>query len=119
MAGVRPTRGEIWRVNLDPAVGSEIEKTRPTVVVSASIFNHLPVRIIVPLTSWQPKFASQLNKVLIRVSQQNGLTNDSAADFLHVRCVSVQRFVAKLGVIEASVLEEIVAGIAIATDYQQ
>jgi len=28
------TRGEIWLVNLDPTLGSEIRKTRPCVVVS-------------------------------------------------------------------------------------
>ena len=27
-------RGEIWLVNLDPTVGSEIQKTRPWVIVS-------------------------------------------------------------------------------------
>ena len=27
-------RGEIWLINLDPTVGSEIRKTRPCVVVS-------------------------------------------------------------------------------------
>ena len=27
-------RGEVWLVNLDPTVGSEIQKTRPCVIVS-------------------------------------------------------------------------------------
>jgi mRNA interferase MazF len=26
-------RGEIWLVNLDPTIGSEIQKTRPCVVI--------------------------------------------------------------------------------------
>ena len=29
------TRGEIWRVNLDPTIGGEIRKSRPCVVVSS------------------------------------------------------------------------------------
>jgi len=36
------TRGEIWLVNLDPTVGSEIRKTRPCVIVSpAEMHDHL------------------------------------------------------------------------------
>ena len=31
-------RGEIWLVNLDPTVGSEIRKTRPAVIVSSCEF---------------------------------------------------------------------------------
>lgn len=44
-------RGEIWLVRLDPTVGSEISKTRPCVVVSPDGLNHLPVHIIVPMTT--------------------------------------------------------------------
>jgi mRNA interferase MazF len=31
-----PQRGEVWLVNLDPTVGTEIRKTRPAVVVSSN-----------------------------------------------------------------------------------
>jgi mRNA interferase MazF len=45
-------RGEIWLVNLDPAVGSEIKKSRPCVVVSPSELNdHLRTVIVAPMTS--------------------------------------------------------------------
>lgn len=48
----RPARGEVWLVNLDPTVGSEIQKTRPCVVVSPPEINdHLPVTLVAPLTS--------------------------------------------------------------------
>jgi mRNA interferase MazF len=118
MAAVQPTRGDIWRVDLSPTRGSETRKIRPAVVISATVFDHLPVRIVVPLTSWQAKFANQLNKVLVPHTSQNGLANDSAADFLQVRCVALERFLHKLGTLEASVLDEIVAGVTIAVDYQ-
>ena len=118
MLAGRPQRGEIWLVNLDPTIGSEIQKTRPAVVVNAHVFDLLDIRIVVPLTTWQPRFANQRNKVLLSQSQQNGLDADSAADFLHVRSVSLQRFVRKMGKLEAETLEEIVAGVAIAVDYQ-
>ncbi len=46
------TRGEVYWVNLDPVVGSEIQKTRPALVVSPDDLNQaLPRVIIAPLTS--------------------------------------------------------------------
>ena len=45
-------RGEIWLVNLDPAVGSEIKKSRPCVVISPPELNaHLRTVIVAPMTS--------------------------------------------------------------------
>lgn len=46
------TRFEVWLVNLDPTVGSEIRKTRPCVVVSPDEMNrHLRTAIVAPLTT--------------------------------------------------------------------
>ena len=45
-------RGEIWLVNLDPTMGSEIKKSRPCVVVSpAEMHDHLRTVIVAPMTS--------------------------------------------------------------------
>lgn len=47
-----PRRGEIWWANLDPTVGSEINKTRPCLVISNSVVNqHRRTVVIVPLSS--------------------------------------------------------------------
>lgn len=45
-------RGEIWWVEFDPAIGSEIRKTSPAVIVSNDAANrHLERVVVVPLTS--------------------------------------------------------------------
>jgi mRNA interferase MazF len=53
MAGVRrsPRRGDVYWVVLDPALGTEIRKTRPAVVISNDSCNMHGTRVVVlPLT---------------------------------------------------------------------
>jgi mRNA interferase MazF len=45
-------RFEVWLVNLDPTLGSEIRKTRPAMVVSPDEMNHaIATVIIAPMTT--------------------------------------------------------------------
>ncbi len=44
--------GEVWLVQLDPTVGSEIQKTRPCVLVSPpEMHKHLRTLIVAPMTT--------------------------------------------------------------------
>jgi len=45
-------RGEVWWVEFDPAIGSEIRKTRPALIVSNDAANRNLARVVVvPLSS--------------------------------------------------------------------
>src|SRR5689334_16178580 len=50
--GMVVSRSEVYLVNLDPTVGSEIRKTRPCLIVSPDEVNHkLRTVILAPMTS--------------------------------------------------------------------
>lgn len=51
MAMVKHARGEVWLANLDPTIGSEIQKTRPCVLISPPEMERLKTVIVAPLTS--------------------------------------------------------------------
>jgi mRNA interferase MazF len=45
-------RGEVWLAALDPTIGSEIQKTRPCVIISpGEMHDHLRTVIVAPMTS--------------------------------------------------------------------
>jgi mRNA interferase MazF len=113
-----PARGDVWLVEFDPVKGDEIKKNRPAVVISTDAFNPLKTKLVVPLTSWQEKFANAQWMVKIIADAGNGLEHDSAADALQLRCVSYQRFISKLGMVPAPILDEIAAAIAIVIEFQ-
>jgi mRNA interferase MazF len=113
-----PRRGEVWIVNFDPTVGSEIQKARPAVVVSSDGVGRLPVKLVIPITDWKPQYAANIWHIHLSPSTSNGLKKESAADVLQVRCVSVERFGQHLGQLIAGQMEEIAAAIAAVVEFQ-
>ena len=51
-----PKRGEIYWVNLDPTIGSEIKKVRPCVIISPDAANQIgPLVIVAPISKAEGK----------------------------------------------------------------
>jgi mRNA interferase MazF len=100
-------RGEVWRINLDPTVGAEINKSRPAVIVSRNAIGKLPLKIIVPITAWHEAFEQAAWHVPLPKDPKNGIRKKSSADTFQVRSISQQRFVEKLGELSKEKMEEI------------
>ena len=100
-------QGEIWLINLDPAMGAEIRKTRPAIIVNDNRIGKLPLKIIVPLTEWKDHYKVAPWMVKVSPDNKNNIKKPSAADCFQVRSISELRFVKKWGVINADNLEKI------------
>ena len=105
-------RGEIWWVELDPTRGSELQKTRPAVIVSVDEAGKLKLKVVLPLTDWNDKYYEYPWMVFIANDRDNGLQKIVAADCLNIRSVATERFKSKLGDVRPEMLEDILAAIS-------
>ena len=87
-------------------------------MVSVPEVGKLPLRIVVPVTEWDTRYAALPWHTKLEPSALNGLSKDSSADSFQVKSVSVSRFKRKLGKVSAKELENIVAGIALCVGYE-
>ena len=97
------TRGEIWLVNLNPTVGSEIRKTRPCVVISVKVLNERRRTVIVVPLSSSPKASPP---ILIPI-YCDGHSAVAVSD--QIRAVAKARLRSRLGVVtteEMAALED-------------
>jgi mRNA interferase MazF len=97
-------QGEIWLVNLDPAIGAEIKKTRPALIVNADAFGKLPLKIIAPITGWKEHFKDVPWMVRIEPAAYNNLDKVSSIDCFQLRSVSVTRLIRCIGRVEPAAL---------------
>lgn len=112
-------RGEIWRVNFDPTVGTEIKKIRPAVVISSNAIGKLPIKIIAPITGWDSKYENSLWHIKIQPDNKNHLTKTSSIDALQIRGVDVLRFMSpKLGDLSQDQIDEVISAIAAVIELQ-
>jgi mRNA interferase MazF len=85
-------RGEIWLVNFDPTLGSEIKKTRPATILSGQPFNHLRrTVIVVPLLSAHERTEFPL---LVAV-RSSGKPAVAVVD--QIKAAAKERFIRKIG----------------------
>src|SRR4051794_723708 len=108
-----PRRGEIWLIDFDPAVGAEIRKIRPAVVLSMDAIGRLSLRIVVPVTDWSPRYRNYPWFVEVPASSSNGLAKGSGADAFQTKSISQARFARLLGKVTAAQLDDIASAIAL------
>lgn len=95
-------RGEIWLVNLDPTVGSEIQKSRPCVVVSpAELNDHLRTVMVAPMTS--KGFPAPFRVPVTHAGTKGWIVLDQ------LRTVDKQRLVKRQGAVPAKTLNAVLA----------
>lgn len=73
-------QGEVWLINLEPTLGSEIKKIRPCIIVNDNDLGKLPLKIIVPLTDWKDRYSFAPWMIKISPDANNNLSKVSAAD---------------------------------------
>ncbi len=100
MSANKPRKGDVWLVDFNPTHGSEIDKCRPAVVISSDDIGKLPLKIVVPVTDWKPRYEHTAWFTHLSASLKNGLSKESGADGFQVKSVSLDRFRKKLGEVD-------------------
>jgi mRNA interferase MazF len=95
-------RFEVYLVNLDPTLGSEIQKTRPCLVISPNEMNELIATVIIaPMTTKGRKYPTRVDCLF------EGKEGQIVLD--QIRTVDKVRLVRRLGKINASTQKEVLA----------
>jgi mRNA interferase MazF len=103
--GMVVARFDVFLVTLDPTMGSEIQKTRPCVVISPNEMNlHLATAIIAPMTTKGKLYPS---RIPICFQDKNGhIVLDQ------IRTVDKTRLIKKLGVIDIEGQQGVLSALA-------
>lgn len=105
-----PRRGEVWWVSLDPAVGSEIRKTRPAVVVSNDSCNMHGSRVVVlPVTSNVESLFPGEARIRVRGGAARALGDQ-------IRSVDKRRLTGRIGKLSADEMESVDEALRITLD---
>jgi len=97
-------KGEIWLVNLDPTIGSEMKKSRPCVILNNDTVGKLALKIIAPLTDFKTYYDVVPWMVTVEANKSNGLSKKSSIDLFQVRSLSQNRLAYKLGCVDDDVM---------------
>lgn len=106
---VYPKRGSIYIANLDPALGREMRKKRPILVISENTLNQaLSTIVVIPFSSLIPAFVG-LDLVVFK--KQTGLDKKSVLIVNQLRAIDKSRLVSKAGLISSAKMQEVEAAI--------
>ncbi len=96
-------QGEIWYADLNPSKGSEQAGFRPVVIISGNLLNkHLKVVITIPLTS---KIKNYQGNPILNPDTTNNLMEISEMMVFHIRSISKERLIEKIGKISDKELQ--------------
>jgi mRNA interferase MazF len=97
-------RGEIWLAALDPAIGSEIQKTRPCVIISPpEMHDFLRTVTVAPITTGSRPAPY---RIPLRFRRKGGLILLDK-----MRTLDKQRLVRRLGALTAATLSRTLAAL--------
>jgi mRNA interferase MazF len=91
-----PRRGEFWWVRLDPALGSEIKKTRPCLVMGTNVLNERRRTVVLLPLSSAPQAAPPLLVPVVCAGRHVVAVLDQ------IRAVTKERLVRRMGEISPS-----------------
>ena len=104
------TRGEVYRFNLDPTIGSEIQKIRPCVVVQRLNTENSAVIIVCPIADANGRPGNLLNPAV--GAGVGGTTKDSRVAVHQIRTLDKRRALGeKLGDLPPPVMAEVSRGL--------
>jgi mRNA interferase MazF len=98
-------QGDIWYADLNPVRGSDQKGFRPLVIVSGNLLNeYINLVICCPLTS---KIKNYHGNLVLEPDRHNNLKIKSEVLTAHIRSVSKERLVRKIGKINPEELQVI------------
>ncbi len=101
----KPSRGEVWWVDLDPTKGREQAGRRPALVVSVDVFNHGPAGlvIVIPITTRDKNIRTH-----VRVEPPSGgLDRTSFIKTEDIRSISKERLLNLSGTVDSKTMAEV------------
>lgn len=113
-----PKRGEIYLVNFDPTLGSEIKKTRPALILQNDTANRWsPITIVAAITS-QFKKPLYPTEVLLQ-APEGKLEIDSVVLLNQIRSIDKRRLVKRLGVVKPETMTQVEQAILISFGFMR
>jgi mRNA interferase MazF len=107
-----PRRGEIYLAALDPALGHEIKKTRPALVIQNDVTNRYGMTTIVAAITSRVSEPPYPNEVVIQ-PDTTGLQVTSTVRLDQIRTVDRQRLIRRLGKLDADTMRKVDRAISI------